>query len=304
MKSHGVSEPSLSKSLLLSILFHGLLVAGILFLAKPKPLPKVVSMEASLVGSGDLAGIQGQIAKAYAKNQAQAQTQSQSQAPSTPAKPSPSHDYSQEIARREAEYQAQMKAYADALDQDIASEMHAYQQALDEAEREREREVAELERRERSNDDIAQENAKELQKAKEQLAKERTQQAKQEASASSSNDRPAQTAQSSQGQSQTGTHTGSSGGSPNAGSAGASKASAMSAIKERIYHNWSPEAGLKGKSLTATIRVDSTGQLSDIRFGAGDKSLAPSLENAIRASAPFPEVVGVMSQFTINFYAD
>lgn len=78
----------------------------------------------------------------------------------------------------------------------------------------------------------------------------------------------------------------------------------MSAIKERIYQNWSPEAGLKGKSLTATIRVDSTGQLSDIRFGAGDKSLAPSLENAIRASAPFPEVVGVMSQFTINFYAD
>lgn len=304
MKSHGVSEPSLSKSLLLSILFHGLLVAGILFLAKPKPLPKVVSMEASLVGSGDLAGIQGQIAKAYAKNQAQAQTQSQSQTSSTPAKPLPSHDYSQEIARREAEYQAQMKAYADALDQDIASEMHAYQQALDEADREREREVAELERRERSNDDIAQENAKELQKAKEQLAKERTQQAKQEASASSSNDRPAQTAQSSQGQSQTGTHTGSSSGSSNAGSAGASKASAMSAIKERIYHNWSPEAGLKGKSLTATIRVDSTGQLSDIRFGAGDKSLAPSLENAIRASAPFPEVVGVMSQFTINFYAD
>lgn len=304
MKTNGATEPSLPKSLLLSVLFHGLLVAGILFLAKPKPLPEVVSMEASLVGSGDLAGIQGQIAKAYAKNQAQTQAQSQSQTHS-PTKPSQANDYSQDIARREAEYQAQMKAYADALDQDIASEMHAYQQALDEADRKREREVAELERRERSNDDIAQENAKELQKAKEQLAKERTQQSKQESSAPpASNDRPTQTTQQGQGQSQTGTYAGSSGGSSNAGLSGTNKASSIDAIKERIYRNWSLEAGLKGKSLTATIRVDSTGQVTDIRFGAGDNSLASSLESAIRTSAPFPEAVGVMSQFTIRFFAD
>ncbi|MDO4896929.1 MAG: TonB C-terminal domain-containing protein [Moraxella sp.] len=105
-----------------------------------------------------------------------------------------------------------------------------------------------------------------------------------------------------QGQSQHGAGSGSSG---NAGSSGGSnKSSVISGIQERIHRNWSPEAGLKGKRLTATIRLDGSGNLTDIQFGSGDSSLKPSLERAIRASAPFPEAVGVLTNFTANFYAD
>ncbi|MDO4897522.1 MAG: hypothetical protein Q3971_09190, partial [Moraxella sp.] len=153
-----MNEPSFAKSLLVSVVLHAFIVAGVLLLARPKPLPEVVSMQADLVGSGDMAGIQGQIAKAYAQNQAKSQISTTQSTPTTVSQPSPSYDYDQ-ISQREAEYLAQMKAYAEALDQDIVSEMRAYQHALNEADKERQRQVDELERRERSNDDIARENA-------------------------------------------------------------------------------------------------------------------------------------------------
>lgn len=294
-----MNEPSFAKSLLVSVVLHAFIVAGVLLLARPKPLPEVVSMQADLVGSGDMAGIQGQIAKAYAQNQAKSQISTTQSTPTTVSQPSPSYDYDQ-ISQREAEYLAQMKAYAEALDQDIVSEMRAYQHALNEADKERQRQVDELERRERSNDDIARENAKELQKAKEQQKSQATSSNSQ--SADSSGDDSPTLPTVGQGQSQHGAGSGSSG---NAGSSGGSnKSSVISGIQERIHRNWSPEAGLKGKRLTATIRLDGSGNLTDIQFGSGDSSLKPSLERAIRASAPFPEAVGVLTNFTANFYAD
>lgn len=295
-----VPQPSLAKSLIASTILHGLIVLFIVFLAKPKPLPEVASIEASLVGDGDLAGIQGQIAKAHAKAQAQSKISTQPQSTSnTPQMSEPISNLNDELAQRESEYRAQMQAHAKALDQDIASEMTAYQQALDEADRERQRQVNELERRERSNDEIAKENAKELQNAQRQLE----QQAKQKSAQSSASDGTPNlpTVGSGQGHSQSG---GSSGNSAHAGSSSGNRGSAISAIQERIYRNWSPEAGLKGKRLSATIRVDGSGNLTGIQFGLGDDALRPSLERAIRASAPFPEAAGTLTHFTANFHAD
>lgn len=122
-----IKEPSFAKSFLASVIVHGLIILGVLFLAKPKPLPDVVSLQASLVGSDGLADIEGQIAKAYADNQAKNQINTQVSTPTTTPTRS---DYQSDFAEREQAYQAQMQAYAEALDQEIASELHAYRDAL------------------------------------------------------------------------------------------------------------------------------------------------------------------------------
>lgn len=295
-----IKEPSFAKSFLASVIVHGLIILGVLFLAKPKPLPDVVSLQASLVGSDGLADIEGQIAKAYADNQAKNQINTQVSTPTTTPTRS---DYQSDFAEREQAYQAQMQAYAEALDQEIASELHAYRDALTAEDLERQRQVKELENRERSNDEIARENAKELSKAHEQQKAQATS-SKSHTADLSGDDSPTPPTVG-QGQGQHGAGSGSSGNEGNAGSSGGGgKSSVISGIQERIHRNWSPEAGLKGKRLTATIRLDSSGNLTDIQFGSGDSSLKPSLERAIRASAPFPEAVGVLTNFTANFYAD
>ncbi len=295
MSDTAVKEPSVLFTTFVSLLVHGALIVIVIFLAQHKPLPEVVAIETSLAGAGDLAGAKAQIAKAYAKNQA---SQAVVDVPDTPTSSSVSA-YQDDLSARERAYQAQMDAYAKALDNEMMSEFAAQQDAFDSEQRERQREVNDLKKSERSNDDIAKENLKDLEKPKPSTSN---------SSSSSSSDDSDHTPStpSVQGNSSSTASSAGSGSSSSAGtgSSGVNKNAVIGAIKDRIERNWSPESGLKGKTLTVTIQVDSHGALQGIRTGSGDKALQASLESAIRASAPFPEASGVMTSFTIRFYAD
>ena len=295
MSDTAVKEPSVLFTTLVSLVIHGALIVGVIFLAQHKPLPEVIAIETSLAGAGDLAGAKAQIAQAYAKNQA---AQAVVDMPDTPTSSNVSA-YQDELSARERAYQEQMDAYAKALDNEMLSEFAAQRDAFDSEQRERQREVNELAGRERSNDDIAKENLKDLEKPKPSASN---------SSSSSSSDDSDHTPStpSVQGNSSSTASSAGSGGSSSAGtgSSGANKNAVIAAIQDRIERNWSPESGLKGKRLTITIQVDSHGTLQGIRTGSGDKALQASLESAIRASAPFPEASGVMTSFAINFYAD
>lgn len=299
MSDTAVKEPSVLFTTFVSLLVHGALIVIVIFLAQHKPLPEVVAIETSLAGAGDLAGAKAQIAQAYAKNQA---SQAVVDVPDTPTTSSSVSAYQDDLSARERAYQAQMDAYAKALDNEMMSEFAAQQDAFDSEQRERQREVNDLKKSERSNDDIAKENRKELDKPK--PAKSSTS----DSSSNSSRDDDDHTPStpSVQGNSSSTASSAGSGSSSSAGtgSSGVNKNAVIGAIKDRIERNWSPESGLKGKTLTVTIQVDSHGALQGIRTGSGDKALQVSLESAIRASAPFPEASGVMTSFTIRFYAD
>lgn len=285
MKSLDVSEPSFIPSFLASVVLHLLVVAVIFLLAKPKPLPEVASIQASLVGAGDLAGIEGQIAKAHAQHQAKNQI-------TTITAPPPKTAYQDDIALKEAQYQAQLKAYASALDQDFASEMRAYQESLDQADRERQREVQELERRERSNDEIARQNAKELQKAHESAKQNAKRQNQSQDSADDDSPTPHTVGQ---GQS----HSGTGGSSTNAGSSGNSSATnIVGALQAHIKRHWQPTG--TGASLKVRLSVDGDGNVLSVSVSGGTPHLQSALEDTIRRASPLTPVQGT-SYRNLNF---
>ena len=281
-------EPSFAKSFLASIIMHGLVVAGVFCLAKPKPLPDVSSMQANLVGGDGLADIQGQISAAYAKNQAKNQINTDST--STP----PNHNYQDDFVERERAYQAQMKAYAEALDQEIASELHAYRETLTTEDLERQNQVKELERRERSNDEIARENAKELSKAHEQQKERVKRLSSSETNSNSSSDGVPTVPNVGTGGQMGGS---TSGGSHSTGD-GINQADVILALQAHIKRHWQP-LGANAR-LNVRLRVDAQGNVQSVQVTGGTDALQNALEDTIKQASPLTPIEGT-SYRNLNF---
>lgn len=285
----GAAKPRLMSALLASLLVHVLVLLVLFFVGSPTPLPETTPIEASFIDGNTLFDIQTQLAGAHAAKQVLQQSQQ-----TTPAA-TPTTSYNDDIAERERAYQAQMQQYADNLEQQMLSEMRLQKQRWDEADQERQRQVDELQRRERSNDDIAQQNNKELNKAR-----ERIEQTINEAKNTVAN----QTAHASDGDGAPSTPTVGRGGKigkTGDGTSSASRTQAQASIASRVQAIWERYDNPPNRRLSATISIDEVGNLQNVRFGAGDKDLEPSLQASIKEAAPFPEMAGIAKTFTINF---
>lgn len=290
----GAKEPTAILPLLASLLIHGVAILAVFFLHSNQPLPEVATIEAELISGDDLAGLQAQIASAYAAKQA-AQSQNSSKADNTsqntPDTADVDNTYNDELVQKERDYQAQMQAYAQSLDQEILSEIQSHQDQLQEQDKERQRQVNELQSKERSNDDIAQENLKTLNKTRENIEKsvneaKKAGQATSHQSLGESSDTPNHAP------------TVGRGGKIGIGSSGSQ---ATANIASRVQAIWERYDNPPNRRLSATITIDDQGGLQNIRFGAGDKDLEPSLQASIKEAAPFPEMAGIAKSFTINF---
>lgn len=293
MSHQSDTDDSLLPSLLASVVVHGLIVAGIILAYHFKPLPEVVAMEASLVSGDDLAGIQAQIADAYAKNQAASQIQT-APAQATPA-PSPAMtDYNQELSEREQAYQAQMDAYAEALDQEIFSEIQMHKQALEEQDKERERQVKELENKERSNDEIAKENSKELSQAKERIAQEAK-----KAQAQSQSQSQASSGADDGDDAPTTPTAGNGGGATSGGTSGNSRSTnIVGALQAHIKRYWKPTGS--NTTLNVRLSVDENGNVLSVSVSGGTEHLQSALEDTIRQASPLTPIQGT-SYRNLNF---
>lgn len=286
-------EPVTLLPFLASVLMHGVVVLAILFLSNNKPLPEITTVETELVSGDDLASLQAQIASAYAAKQA-AQSQSNDEINNTqtvPDKTDFDSSYNDELAQKERDYQAQMQAYAQSLDQEILSEIQSHQDQLQEEDKERQRQVNELQNKERSNDDIAQENLKTLNKTRETIEKS-VNEAKKASQA---------TSHQSLGENNTPNHAPTVGRGGKIGSSSSGSNQATANIASRVQAIWERYDNPPNRRLSATITIDDDGNLQNIRFGAGDKDLEPSLQTSIKEAAPFPEMAGIANSFTINF---
>ena len=275
-------EPSFILALLTSLVVHALVIVGLFFMPKHHPLPEVVTLQADLITGDDLASVQAQIAKAHAQNQTQNKHTTSAKSPAQTS----SHTkttYNDDLAERERAYQAQMQAYAEALDQEILSEIELQQKQLDAQDKERQRQVDELQDKERSNDEIAQENVKELNKTRQNIEKAvaatKTEQVSNQSfdGQDAHSPRPPTVGQG-------GKISGSSGG-------GISKNQLQAKIAEHIKPYWTA-SGEKGTRLQSTITVDSSGNVLSVSVTGGNDYQRQSLEDAIHAASPITPIIG------------
>ncbi|UYZ67571.1 hypothetical protein LP090_05470 [Moraxella bovis] len=292
----GTKEPKPLLSLVGSVVVHGLIVAGVLFAyTQQKPLPETISLEASLVTGDDLAGAEAAIADAFAEHQTRSQAQADSiQNTNTTQDSSRSAQleaYYDDLARRERAYQSQMAEYAKSLDEEILSEIEMQRQAMADEERERARAVAELEARERSNDDIARENSQGLDEARERrdnaiAEKERanrTDSRSLDDGQSTIKDTPTTPTVGRGGAVSGGNSSGSSGQSSN-------RNEVISALQRHIRSHW--RATGKNQTLQVKLKVDGGGNVLSVQVSGGDDYLREQLEDTVRRASPLTPIVG------------
>lgn len=268
-------------SWIVSALIHALIVGGIFFIAQTKPLPEVELMEASLATGSDLSGMKAQIASMYAKNQAAQKQATTSQEVTSQAVVSEElQSYNDDLAQRQQEYEAQMQAYAKALDEEIASEMYAQKQAQKAEDEERQRQVNELKSNERSNSEIAQQNSKELSKSKESQ-KQTTSQSSQAHDDDGTDDTP-KTPTVGQG--------GVAKGGNGSGTGGSSKNEIISALQAHIKKYWTPTGS--NQTLQVSLQVDGQGDVLSVQVSGGTDALRSALEDTIRRASPLTPIEG------------
>lgn len=292
-------QPSSTLSMMVSLLVHGLIVGGIIFVyTQKKPLPEVVSLEASLVTGDDLAGAEAMIAEKFAQNQANAQTQETSQE-STDTRSEQLEAYYNDLAEKERAYEAQMAEYAKSLDEEILSEIELQREAMEAEERERKEAVAELEARERSNDEIARENIEGLNKARERRDEAIAQMEranKQENKSSSSDestfkDTPTTPVVGRGGAVSGGSSSGASGQSSN-------RNEVISALQRHIRSHWQPTG--KDQTLQVSLKVDGNGNVISLSVSGGDDYLREQLKDTIHRASPLTPIVGTNYR-SLNF---
>lgn len=286
----GTKEPSPLLWLVGSVVVHGLIVAGVLFAyTQQKPLPKTVSLEASLVTGDELAGAKHVIAKAFAEHQARSADSTQSTSTTQESNHSAQLEaYYNDLAERERAYQAQMAKYAKSLDEEILSKIEMQRQAMVDQERERARAVAELRERERSSDEIARENSQALNKVREHQLQELSKQN--------------QVAQKNLGEGEplikdspttpiVGHGGAVSGGNSNGGSRQSSdRSEVISALQRHISSHW--RATGKNQTLQVKLKVDSSGDVLNVQVLGGDEYLREQLKDTIHRASPLTPIIG------------
>lgn len=297
-------EPSLLLPLLLTLAIHGLVVLGLMVGYKEKPKPKVVVIEASVIDAKTLNAQKssGSPAKQPQKNTvkptqpATEQTHATKTEVTAPTRSDQINEYNERMAQREREFQQQLADYANSMDRQIALDIERRKQAQREIDEARQREVDVLKKHAKSNEEIARENLKSLNEAKERLnnqAQTQTAQSNNQSTKSTELDNsPAPSIPNVNRGGQVGS------------TSNVSKSEAQANIAGRVQAIWERYKNPKNRHLTATIRIDEQGNLVSVSFGSGDRDLQPSLEASIREASPFPEMKGISTSFSIKFYTD
>ncbi len=295
----GTKEASPLFSILGSVLVHVLILAGVFFAyAQQKPLPEVTSLEASLVTGDDLAGAQAAIAEAFAQNQAASQSASSTSQTSQSNRSAQLEAYYNDLAERERAYEAQMAQYAKSLDEAILSEIELQRQAMKEEERERAKAVAELAKRERSNEDIARENSEALNEARTRRDDAIAEQER----ANRTDSRDLSDGQSNFKDTPTTPTVGRGGavsGGSNSGAGGThNESEVIAALQRHIRSHWTRTG--KQQTLQVKLKVDSQGNVTSLSISGGDDYLRERLEDTIRRASPLTPVVGTNYR-SLNF---
>ncbi|WP_066799795.1 cell envelope integrity protein TolA [Moraxella oblonga] len=289
-------EPSLLLPLLLTLAIHGLVALGLMLGYKEKPKPKIIVMQASVIDAKTLnaQNSSGNLAKQQKSTvKPTEQTHAKKTKTTTPTLSDQISEYNERMAQRERVFQQQLADYANSMDRQIALDIERRKQAQKELDNARQREVDALRSRTKSNEEIARENLKSLNEASERLKNQEAQtQTTQNTKSTELDNSPAPSIPNINRGGQVGS------------TSNVSKSEAQANIAGRVQAKWMKHNNLKNRHLTATIRIDEQGNLVSVSFGAGDKDLQPSLEEAIREASPFPEMKGISTSFSIKFYTD
>lgn len=289
----------------LSIALHALIGMGLFFWQSPKPKTVPISIETTFVSASELAGIENAIrqnAAALAKGQEGSNTISTNAHTDTEKQLSAHMQaYNEEMARREAAFNAEIQALSDALDEQISNDIQAIEAQVLTEEQQQAEKLAEVRQAYELFDERIQQNQAALEEAK-KARDEQIALAEQEKQASSSVS-SLQTSATPSIKISSGTQ------NPPTTSAQAGNDSTnaiITALIRLIEPKWHVPANAKGERLTATIRTDANGNVLSVQVkGGGSQALRASLESAIFNASPLTPLKGTEHQtLTIHFKAD
>ncbi len=286
--------------LILSVMVHTILVAVLWFWRPSPPVFIDHGIQTNLITSGDIAEIEGQI-RENARLASQAQDGQDSQESSSQAQLSPHMQaYNDELAQKEAEFQAQIAKFAQELDAETLADMQALDAELAQRQAEQQALLEQSRQAFENHDETITQNQQaldEARKARDELIAEAN--AKQRQSGgkdgSLSAGKPTGTAQSGTNAKRT-----------TQASGGSSASEIISALIRLIEPKWRVPSNASGEKLKASIRVDTnTGNVLSVSISGGTPALRASLEDAIYSASPLTPVVGTDHRtLNITFTAD
>ncbi len=280
-------------AIILSILIHIGLIGFVIFHNNHQNKPVV--METVLITPEQLTAIQQQI-QANQQGNGQAnfadyrslnsnnahtkQASSSSRSEKTHQQStSESQKISDDLAKRQSEWEAQRDAVAEQLDKEAMQSLQDVEQQVTEQRIEEVQRLKDLKHAESNADAVAEKIRQQHQDAQKQQRVENERKPANEDSERSvtigntNNSSEAGNAQSSR----------------EGANSGGNSASYQQAIISKIYQNWHPPENRGGKTLRANIRLSSSGDVTSITVSnSDDQAFIDSLENAIRASSPLP----------------
>lgn len=290
------SDDTATMPLIFSVVVHLLVVGVIIFWQAPKPKPEVAGIEASFFGQADLEAVEGAI-----RENARLAEQGNNGKDDTSTKqltPSPETlAINEELARKQAEFEAEMAKFAAELDKEALAEQKEFAKALDEQAKEEQQKLNEA-REAFANQD---EKVKENQKALDEVRAMRD-----NAIAEDEAEKRRQGGKS--GSLATGTQTtGATSGTNAKSTQGASKGinALKAALEAHIKRHWVVPNNASGERLTANITVDTQGNVLSVSISGGSSALRSSLENAIHNASPLTPAIGSgYTSFKANFTAE
>lgn len=265
--------------ILLSLLLHGLALAWF-FLVKPPVPPTPIAIETSFVSQDDLANLKQSLA-------------STQQAPKVPDK---IQAFNEELAKRQADYEAKMAKFAAEIDQAAHDERKAFEQALAEEASIAQAELEAARRSFENYEQIIKHNQASQAQARLEQENYRNQKQQQQAQSGISGNletdtpnitnsptKSAQVAMSAQGK---------------------DKNALIKELQALIYKNWRVPNNASGEKLQARIKTNDAGAVQSISILGGSPALKASLEEAIMAASPLTPLVGSeFRELNVSFVA-
>lgn len=255
-----------------SLLLHGMVLVG-LFLVKQPPPPTPIAIETSFVSQADL------------ENLKQSLLDNQAQTPKTHNAPEKIQAFNEALAKRQADYEAQMAKFAAQVDQEATEERKAFEQQLAEEAKNAQAELEEARKNFENHDQIVKKNQESLAQARLEQENYRNEKQKQHAQAGVSGSLGAGTPNQTSSPNNTP--------SPAVSAVqGKDKNALIKELQALIYKNWQVPSNASGEKLQAIIKTNASGAVQSIIITGGSSTLKASLEQAIMASSPLTPLVG------------
>lgn len=278
------SDDTATMPLIFSVVVHLLVVGVIVFWQAPKPEPTVAGIEASFFGQADLEAVEG----AIRENARLAQQGDDGKDETNTKQLTPSPEtlaINEELARKQAEFEAEMAKFAAELDKEALAEQKEFAKALDEQAKEEQQKLNEAREAFANQDEKVKENQKALDEAREArdnaIAEDEAEKRRQGGKSGSL----------STGTQTTGATSGTGAKTTQGASSGVNQTNLRNAVAQHIKRFWRP-VGEKGTRLDTQIRVDASGNVLSVKVSGGTEAQRQSLETAIYNASPITPIVG------------